>query len=250
MASISKPSLLVSLLLAMAGCSANPASPDTAKQEATIGEAALTAGTPDIALHLADDTLTHNPDDAGALTRRGLALTAVGRLEEARESLRKAVASQPRNTRALLALGRVELPVDPAAAEAQFRMVLRQEPQNAAALNDMGIARDLQGHHADAEPAYRAALTASPDMTAAQVNLALCLAIRGHGSEAIALLRPMADGPVATQKTRENFAAVLAMSGERGEAERILAANMAVNEIAPALDLLASARIADATVTR
>ena len=73
--------------------------------------------------------------------------------------------------------------------------MLQQEPHNAAALNNLGIARDLQDHHGDAEPAYRAALAASPDMTAAKVNLALCLAIRGQGGEAIGLLRPMADGP-------------------------------------------------------
>jgi Flp pilus assembly protein TadD len=249
MPSVNKFPLVFALLLAMAGCSSGGQS-GAAKQEANIGEAALTAGNNDLALRLADDLLTRDPADTDALTRRGIALTALGRLDEARESLRKAAAGASRNVRTLLALGRVQLPVDPAAAEAEFDLVLKQDSQNAAALNNLGIARDLQGHHTEAETAYRAALAIQPEMTAAQVNLALCLAMRGQGSEAIVLLRPLADGPNATPKVREDYAAVLAMSGEREEAERILTANMAAAEVAPALDLLASARVQGTSVTR
>ncbi|MDR3529953.1 MAG: tetratricopeptide repeat protein [Rhodopila sp.] len=240
--------VLLALSLLVTGCSTGQAPSNEAKMEADVGEAALNAGTPDVALRLADATLARRPTDAEALTRRGLALTALGRLDEARDSLRKAVASQPRNVRALIALGRVELPVDPAAAEADFQRVLKQDSQNATALNNLGIARDLLGKHADAEPAYRAALSAQPDMVAAQVNLALCLAIRGKGSEAIGLLRPLADAPDATRKVKEDYAAVLAMAGNREEAERILSANMAAKEVPLALDALASARVVGGNV--
>ena len=48
------------------------------------------------------------------------------------------------------------------------------------ALNDLGIARDLQGRHTDAQMAYRQALGISPEMSAAQVNLALSLAMGGQ----------------------------------------------------------------------
>jgi Flp pilus assembly protein TadD len=236
--------VVLALLLTAAGCASHDNAAITARQDAALGDAALLVGSPDVALNLADDALTRNPADAGALTRRGLALTALGRLEEARDSLRKAVASEPDNSQALLAFGRVQLPVDPAVAEAMFQSVLRQDSKNAAALNNLGIARDLQGHHAEAEAAFRAALAAKPDMSAAQVNLALCLAIRGQASEAIGLLRPLADGPSASQKVRENYAAVLAMAGERDKAQRILAADMSASELAPALDVLASARAA------
>jgi Flp pilus assembly protein TadD len=240
---ISKFALVLVSLLAIAGCSSHDPQGLSAKQEASVGEAALTAGNPEVALHLADEMLVRDPDDAGALTRRGVALTALGRLQEARESLGKAVTIQPHTVATLLALGRVQLPVDPAAAEATFHSVLQQNARHAAALNNLGIARDLQGHHVDAEDAFRAALAAEPDMTAAQVNLALCLAIRGQGAEAIGLLRPLADHPGATRKVQEDYAAVLAMTGRREEAERILGANMNATEIAPALDVLALARV-------
>jgi len=233
--------LQLSLALLLAACGGG-APEDSARLDAAASKAALNAGTPELALRLADATLAQHPADVNALTSRGLALTDMGRLDEARESLRKAVTGRAHDVAALLALGRVELPVDPAAAETDFQSVLRQDGQNAAALNDLGIARDLQGRHADAEASYRAALVAQPTMVAAEVNLALCLAMRGEGSEAVRLLRPLAESPDATQKIKENFAAVLAMGGERGQAERILAANLAANEVAPAVNALASAR--------
>jgi Flp pilus assembly protein TadD len=238
---------IVALSLILAGCSGGQKAADGSKFEANVGEAALSAGTPDVTLRLADEVLARDPEAADALTRRGLALTELGRLDEARISLRKALARHPHDMRTLLALGRVELPVDPVQAEADFQSVLILDGHNAAALNNLGIARDLQGHHSEAETAYRAALAAKPDMTAAQVNLGLCLAMLGQGHEAIGLLRPLADDPGATRKVREDYAAVLAMAGERQQAEQILAGTMAAGDVAPALDMLASMRVADGT---
>jgi Flp pilus assembly protein TadD len=233
------PLLLVLLLTA---CGGSHAPSDSAKLDAAMSEVAGNGGSPELVLRVADQTLAQHPADADALIRRGEALTQLGRLGQARDSLHKAVVSQPGNVAALLALGRVELPVDPAAAENDFQAVLKLDNRNAIALNNLGIARDLQGHHVDAEAAYRTALTAQPAMVAAQVNLALCLAIRGQGTEAVALLGPLADAPEATRKIKEDYAAVLAMGGERNEAERILSSNLGANEIGPALDVLAGAR--------
>jgi Flp pilus assembly protein TadD len=236
------------LLLAACGTGHTP---DNARlTDAATAEAALDAGTPDIALRLSDATLAQHPTDGDALTRRGLALTELGRLDEARASLSMAVTSQPRNVRALLALGRVQLPVDPAQAEINFESALKQDSRNAAVLNNLGIARDLQGHHADAEASYRAAMAAQPEMVAAQVNLALCLAISGRGNDAIRLMRPLADAPEATQKIKEDYAAVLAMAGEREEAQRILSSNMAETEVTQALDALTLARATPAAAMR
>ncbi len=248
MRSIRNISTAIVLVVAVAGCSAG--AQDASRQDASIGEAALNAGNPDVALRLADDTLVHSPNDAGALTRRGTALTALGRLDEARENLRRAVSLEPHNIDARLALGRVQLPVDPLAAEESFQEVIRHDGQNAAALNDLGIARDLQGRHTEAVGAYRAAISAAPEMTAARVNLALCLAILGQGQEAIGLLRPLAEQPGATRKVKEDYAAVLAMTGDRPKAEQILSANMSSSELAPAVDVLASLRTSGESVTR
>jgi Flp pilus assembly protein TadD len=234
----------LALMLLVAACGVGQSRDSSRKTDATLAETALDAGTPQLALNLSDETLAKNPNDADALMRRGEALTEMGRLDEARDSLRKAVATQPRNVRALLSLGRAQLPVDPVEAEAEFEAVLKQESHNAAALNNLGIARDLQGHHADAEKAYRDAMVAQPEMTAARVNLALCLAIGGQGNDAIRLIQPLADASDATRKVKEDYAAVLAMAGQRDEAQRILSANMAPDEVARALDALTLARTA------
>lgn len=255
MRSVISISAVLAIVIAVSGCSSGRGSVDPSGLDASLGDAALNAGTPDVALRLADETLAKSPNDARALVRRGVALTVLGRLDEARESLQKAAAIDPTDSKTRLALGRVQLPVDPAAAEVSFQMAIRPgDPnavaQNAVALNNLGIARDLLGQHAEAETAYRGALAASPDMMAAQVNLALSLAIRGQGAQAVALLRPLAESPGASRKVREDYAAVLAMTGERQEAERILAANMTANEVAPALDMLASLRTMGDSFTR
>jgi Flp pilus assembly protein TadD len=237
--------LVLTLLLAACG---SQYSQNTRKEDDAIAQAALNAGTPGAALQLADAALKKHPGDEDALIHRGLAMTELGRLDEARETLRQAVTLQPRNEQALLALGRVQLPVDPAGAEANFEAALKQDSVNAAALNDLGIAHDLQGHHTDAEAAYRAAIAAQPNMTAAQVNLALCLAIRGQGDDAIRLVQPVADAPEATQKVKQDYAAVLAMAGKRDEAEHILSAIMPAEEVGRTLDTLTLARTGPASV--
>jgi Flp pilus assembly protein TadD len=238
--------LPLALVLLLSACGLGPSAQDSRKSDAVLAETALTAGTPQLALNVSDATLAQNPKDADALTRRGLALTELRRLDEARDSLRKAVMIEPGNVRALLALGRVELPVDPAAAETDFESALKKDSHNVAALSNLGIARDLQGHHADAEAAYRSALAIQPDLTAAQVNLALCLAIQGKGGDAIRVIQPLADAAEATPKIKEDYAAVLAMAGNRDEAQRILSANMAPEDVARALDVLTQARVAPA----
>jgi Flp pilus assembly protein TadD len=55
-----------------------------------------------------------------------------------------------------------------------FRRALALDPTDAAALNNLGIALDLQDRHEEAETAYRTALGRQPMMTAARVNLAGC----------------------------------------------------------------------------
>jgi hypothetical protein len=60
----------------------------------------------------------------------------------------------------------------------------------------------------------------------------------------------LAESPDAARKVREDYAAVLAMAGERDKAQHILASDMNANEVAPALDVLASVRTAEANLTR
>ena len=183
---------------------------------------ALEAGSYDLALRICTDVVARDGDNAQALVCQGDALAALGRNAEATASYRDALRVDRRSTPAILGLGRAALRNDPAEAERLFLSVLANEPRNTTALNDLGIARDLQGRHGDAQTAYAEAIAAAPDDRAAQVNLALSLAMSGNTSQAVRIMRPIANRPGATAKERHDLAAVLAMDGHDDEAAQVL----------------------------
>jgi protein O-GlcNAc transferase len=73
-------------------------------------------------------------------------------------------------------------------AKQLFEQALSQNPGDARAALDLGIASEMLGDAAGAESAYRQALKAKPDLTQAQNNLGVLLREKGELSEAIALL--------------------------------------------------------------
>src|SRR5579862_2482877 len=74
----------ISVALLLTACGGGRGFDPFAKLGANVGDVALSAGTPEVALRLTDAALEKNPNDAEALTRRGEALTELGRLDEAR----------------------------------------------------------------------------------------------------------------------------------------------------------------------
>lgn len=227
-------------LLLLNACAGSPQTPS--QPGADLAEAALRGGSPQVALQIASNVLAHDPNDVRALRVQGDALTGLGRLNEAEGSFRRVLQLDPASTAARIGLGRCLLARDPAGAEALFFQASQKDPHNAVALNDLGIARDLQRHHAEAQAAYRQALAADPQMSAAQVNLALSLAMSGQTGEAVRLLRPMTEQPGAPRKLRNDLAAALVMAGARSEAERILSADLTPADIEQALNAYAAAR--------
>jgi Flp pilus assembly protein TadD len=201
-----------------------------------VADAALKGGSPEIALQIADNVLAQNPGNGSALATKGEALTALGRPEEAAIAFSQVPPKDPASVSAQIGLGRIKLASDPVGAEAAFLGALSQDPRNGVALNDLGIARDLQGRHTDAQTAYRNALGVDPDMRAAQVNLALSLAMSGQSRDAVQLLRPLASKPDASPQVRHDMAAVLAMSGSRTEAEQILSKDLPPEQVQQAMD--------------
>jgi Flp pilus assembly protein TadD len=207
-----------------------------------LADTALSGGAPAIALQISDELLAKNSHDAGALVRRGDALTALGRPSEAAPSYNSALEIEPKNSRALVGLGRVRLPQDPAAAEALFARVVTLDPNDTVALCDLGVARDLQGHHADAQEAYRMALGAAPTSISAQVNMGLSMALSGNADGAVRLLQPLAAAPDAAPRVREDFALALALSGHRNEASAMLGRDLPPDQVRGALDAFEALR--------
>lgn len=108
-------------------------------------------------------------------------------------------------------------------------------PNDVAALNDLGIALDLQDRHEEAQGVYQSALAQHPGMHAAQVNLGLSLALAGATDRALTILRPLADDPAADGKVRDDLAVALTLAGDKAAAGKLLQANMPSDNIAAAL---------------
>ncbi|HEX3991742.1 MAG TPA: tetratricopeptide repeat protein [Acetobacteraceae bacterium] len=227
----------LALLLTMNGCGALMSSSTGAKAPGlNVAEAALDGGAGQIALQVSDGVLRDSPNNIRALEIKGDALTLLGDYDQAGQIFQALLAKDPNSARAGIGLGRVKLAKDPAAAEQLFQRVLQRDPKNITALNNLGIARDLQGRHAQAQPAYREALAVNPDLESAQVNLALSMAMSGQGPAAIKLLQAKATQPGAPSKVKHDYAVVLAMAGDRGRAERVLSDDMPPDQAHQLLD--------------
>jgi Flp pilus assembly protein TadD len=220
----------------LAGCGAPGAAADSANASAIrIADAALDTGNPTVALNAVGRVLATDPNDTGALMRQGRANAMLGQSAAAERSLRRVLSLEPRNQPARLALGKVILSTDPAQAESLFTEFLARDPSNTAALNDLGVARDMQAHHAQAQEAYRKALAISPDLASARQNLGLSLAISGKADEGATLIGQVVKDGNADRRARDNLALALAVSGHTGEADKMLREELSPRDATAAL---------------
>ncbi len=215
-----------------------------------VADAALAGGAPGMALNVAHGVLSKHPNDPAAMVREADALFAMDRVPAAAAAYRRVLQLDPRNVEAKLGLGRAEIRTDPATAETLFLEVLEAEPGNAAAMNDLGIARDLQGRHAAAQQAYAKAAALAPEMTAAQVNLGLSLALSGRGQRALEILRPLAASPTATPRVRQDLAVALMAAGDDRGARRVLEADLSDAQATDVLSGYARLRLSSAATAR
>jgi Flp pilus assembly protein TadD len=230
--------LLVLLPLAACGGGRGGEAPTAKPPPNNVSRAALAGGANDLALRLSGEALGRDPNDADALDVQGSALSEMGRSAEAQMAYERLLAINPASAPALLGLGRLLLERDAPSAEVQFLHVLARDPRHPQALNDLGIAQDLQGRHAAAQESYRRALGVAPQMQAAVVNLALSLAISGHAADAVLLLRPIAAIPGASTRVKHDFAAAALLSGDRATAEAVLRPDLSAAETDEALTTL------------
>jgi Flp pilus assembly protein TadD len=204
--------------------------------ELNVADAAIAGGDPSMALSVSESVLKDNPDNVDALVHEGDAYYALGRCPASEAAYQLALTQDPKSTAAETGLGRCLIKTDPAGAEAALEQAVQDDPGNADALNDLGIARDLQGNFAGAVDPYRRALLADPGDEAAEINLGLSLALSGNGPAALQYLGPLATGPGATAKTREDYAAGLVAIGRIDEAKRVLSVDLPPDQVNAAID--------------
>lgn len=218
-----RPAFIAAIaLVALTACTAEQARLGDGTPSLKTAETALSSGAPDLAYRICAALVDGGDRSTKTLVCKGNALTGLGRSAEAAAIFTVALQGAPRNTDALIGIGRLRLATDPAGAEQLFMQALAVSPRDAVALNDLGIARDLQGRHHDAQTAYAEAIGSNPDARAPQVNLALSMAMSGQAGEGARMLRPLAENGTATVRERHDYAAVLTMAGRPDEAAQFL----------------------------
>jgi Flp pilus assembly protein TadD len=208
---------------ALAACSSPPRDDEAPKTPSLrVASAALASGAPDVALRVADITLAKQPKDVAALIAKGDALYDMGETEVAKAAYRSAIALDPNAAAAQLGLGRTLVKSDPIGAELAFLAALRTDATSVTALNDLGVARDLEGHYSQAQEAYHLALALSPNSDDIKINLGRSLAAAGHSADAVTVLRQVAANPQAVQQWHDQLVAALTLAGDDAWAQHAL----------------------------
>ena len=200
-----------------------------------VADAAIAGGDPNMALSVTQAILASAPDNVDALIHEGNAYYALQRCPAADAAYELALHYDPKATQAETGLGRCLLKTDPHAAELAFTQAIADDPGNADALNDLGIARDLQGNFAGAVEPYSRALLADPSMTAAEVNLGLSLALSGNGPEALHILGPWRQARERARKSARIMPRRCSPPGERAEAQQVLSIDLPPDQVLNAM---------------
>jgi len=223
------------LVLLVAACGHTQSVVSGLQPGVDVAQAALRGGSPQTALQLASNVLATDPGNEAALVVQGDALTELGRFNEAHDSYNRALQSNHDSVGAEVGLGRLHLTDDPQAASVLFLQALDHDPRNTKALNDLGVALDLQGKHEAAQAVYARLLNLSPNDRAASVNMALSLSLSGQPVRSVAMLRGAGSRPDAAPRVRQDLAVALALSGNTGEAEKLLLTDLSPSDAAAAL---------------
>jgi Flp pilus assembly protein TadD len=206
-----------------------------------VADAAIAGNDPGMALKVSQSVLASDPKNLDALFHEGAAYYAMGRCQDAIAAFKVALTIDPKSSPAETGIGRCLLKQNAAEAELTFRAAVRDDPSNAAALNDLGISLDLQGKYAAATQPYQQALLLQPGTTATEVNLGMSEALSGDSTDALQYLGPLATGQDATPKIREDYATALVAAGRMDEARQILSIDLAPDQVTALLSDLSGA---------
>jgi tetratricopeptide (TPR) repeat protein len=129
----------------------------------------------------------HAAADAGGLSGLGVLLLQLGRLQEAEDWLRRALAIDPdaaeiRNNLCMALAARNRL--DEAIAE--YASAVEIDPNHVAARNNLGAALHARGRAAQALPHFEAAVGLAPNLAEPHNNLGNALAALGRPAQALA----------------------------------------------------------------
>jgi tetratricopeptide (TPR) repeat protein len=200
------------------------------------------------ALECIDRALRSRTPSAAALHNRAQALLALGRVQEARGDLDRALSLDPRFPPAWTALGRAWRP----SRTGQARSAPTGErPRCSPRRRRSTTWRGFSTNDGRVEPAiagYRKALALDPSLVAARNNLAIALREAGRLDEAIALLEGSARDPAAPPEILNSLGVAYYARGRFADAEacyhRALGLSPAMDEVEINLGNALSAQVA------
>lgn len=161
------------------------------------------------------------PDNMEVLYNLGLALSDLGRLQEAEKHLRRAVVLAPTDTNALVGLG-VALIRQGRSADAVevLKHAVAQSPDNLWAQRNLGACLLKLGHKEEAEKCFRGAVEINPTDQQSVFGLAQALEANGNPAEAdplyIKVIEMDSRSPVAD--AARDARSILAQTSFRGRA--------------------------------
>lgn len=164
-----------------------------------------------------------NPLDPVAGVELAEALRQLGQHEQAAQTARQVLTTQPGNIEAMLEIGRAEI----ARGQAFYGIAPLEQARDLAPndwrpLSLLGVAYQQVRRTEDAQGAWNRALAISPDNPHILTNAGMALATSGDAAGAEAMLRRAVAQPSATLQMRLNLAMTLGLQGKMPEAEQII----------------------------
>ncbi len=201
-----------------------------------VADAAIAGNDPQMALKISQSVLSSDPKNLQALYHEGASYYALNRCEDAVAAYSLALRQEPKSSEAETGIGRCLLRRNAIEAEQAFAAAVADDPGNAAAQNDLGIARALRGNLNGAVQPLQQALLLEPGTVSTEVNLGLVLALNGNAGDALQYLGPLAVTPDATPRIRADYALALVGNGQMDQARQVLSADLPPGQVQNALD--------------
>ena len=170
---------------------AKPAEPIPPKPQPTVLTEALPVRPELLPLPGEEPGRESGPLQARELFQRARAAQEDGRNEEAVSGYRQAILTDPGLTEAYLNLGNLLFyhTGDAGGAQDMYNQVLKLDPENKLAHNNLGVIRLQNGLLAEAEESFGAALKLDPDYVDAMYNMACLTARQGRADLTISYLQ-------------------------------------------------------------
>lgn len=224
---VSRHIIVLGAALVLGACESTPEqSSDEVALSATIAEIANTAEKgrdyASAAGHY-KQLLAREPENRQALLGLARNLRYAGVPKDAIKELRPALRTSGEQADLLLELGKAQL-ASSLINDAQETLIkaVAANPEHWEPHATLAIIQDRVGKYPTAQDNYRKALKLSPGNIAVQNNYALSLTLAGKLEQAVPILKKIADSENATPQTRQNLALLYALRGDLKTARGLL----------------------------